>query len=226
MARNYSNDLLCRITDTQGHELTYAFYVSTEKDRMVETGFTGNRKDIGWPEGHMPIWEWHKPLDGAAGMWLLSHVDPGWGLFLEALSTQNGVNRVIATLRHNTTTIGTGYCWHRDTAAPTAPAPAQAARSSGDSVALQSPDGRSFYLNVSLRGVGDRRFLLDTGATNMSVTEFAGELPRSRRLRAQCRCLEHDARRWLSSVRSRDRHPDPDGRRPHPAQCRGWRRPG
>jgi clan AA aspartic protease (TIGR02281 family) len=172
LARDYSNDMLCHITDTQGHELIYAFTASTEKDYMVETGFTGNGKDIGWPEGQMPKWHWHKPVENREGIWLLSQVNPGWGLFLEGLYNDNGIYRTTVTLMHETNVLGTGQCARRAVVAPTTPAPTQQApRSSGDSIALQTQDGRAFYLNVFVGGAGNQRFLLDTGATNMSINE-------------------------------------------------------
>jgi hypothetical protein len=117
-AHDYSADIICQVTETDGQRSAWSFAVNTVSadgspvSTFVETSYLGHGKSVVSQPGSRPVWLMtSNPMGGVT---LLPRSNPGWSLVVSNVarsgSTVLGGN---ATLLHNGALIGVGQCAKR-----------------------------------------------------------------------------------------------------------------
>ena len=115
-AHNYSNDLVCVISDTGGNKLTYAFANNTHNSNgsfggtYVETAFSKNGQDVVSPVGGRPIWYFGPSPNANYTAVISSRNAPGWHIGVAGNGFTNGYANYAAELWHDGRFIGRGGC--------------------------------------------------------------------------------------------------------------------
>jgi len=114
MARDYSGDLLCKLTDTRGNSLLYGFGNNSHNadgalaGTFVETGFVKNRDGVAAPVGARPVW-----LFGAnqfGGLTMTSRNAPDWSIVEGRISRDGNFLVAPAVLTQNGVAKAKGWC--------------------------------------------------------------------------------------------------------------------
>jgi hypothetical protein len=124
-AHDYSADIVCRVTESDGQRSAWSFATNTvgadgaPLSTFVETSYLGHGKSVVSQAGSRPVW--FMAPNRMGGMTLLPQSNPGWSLVVSnvfALRADRAGGD--ATLIHNGSLVGVGQCARR--ALPTAAA--------------------------------------------------------------------------------------------------------
>jgi hypothetical protein len=120
-AHDYSADMICRVTETDGNRSAWSFAPNTigadgsPASTFVETSYFGHGKSVVSQAGSRPVWL--MTANPAGGVTLLPRNNPGWALVVSNLARSGtNISGGYATLLHNGVLIGVGQC-----AQPTVP---------------------------------------------------------------------------------------------------------
>ena len=124
-AHDYSGDILCRVTESDGQRSAWSFAPNTigadgaAVSTFIETSYLGHGKSVVSQVGARPVWIM-KP-NRMGGVTLLSQGAPGWSLVVSNVGRSGPMLLGgDATLVHNGVLVGAGQCAKR--ALPTAAA--------------------------------------------------------------------------------------------------------
>jgi hypothetical protein len=117
-AHDYSADMVCRVTETDGNRSAWSFAPNTigadgsPVSTFVETSYLGHGKSVVSQAGSRPVWLMAaNPLGGVT---LLPRNNPGWALVVSNLARAGtSIAGGYATLLHNGALIGVGQCAQR-----------------------------------------------------------------------------------------------------------------
>ena len=121
-AHDFTTDLMCQVTGVTGNHSAWSFANNTgtadgsEGGTFVETGYSGNGKEVYSTPGRRPIWVYG--ANNLGGLTLLSREAPGWSIVMAGLVRHPDYVGGDASLVHNGHIIGWGQCVRQ--AAPTA----------------------------------------------------------------------------------------------------------
>jgi hypothetical protein len=122
-AHDYSADMVCRVTETDGGRSAWSFAPNTTSvdgspvSTFVETSYLGHGKSVVSQTGSRPVWL--MTANPVGGVTLLPRNNPGWALVVSNLArTATSISGGYASLLHNGVLIGVGQCAQR--ALPTA----------------------------------------------------------------------------------------------------------
>ena len=152
-------DFQCNITDQRGNQLTYNFTPDGSPTGMRELNMVRNGQIV--------------PTSGGA-TWMLSNdvlwsiQDRGWGIIT------SGVDGA-ATLQHNTYNAGIGECHHvgatiEASAPPSAPSYSPAPNYTTSDAVPITVHNHAIHIIVTIGSNEPANMLLDTGATNSSMS--------------------------------------------------------
>jgi hypothetical protein len=117
-AHDYSADMICRVTETDGNRSAWSFAPNTigadgsPVSTFVETSYFGHGKSVVSQAGSRPVWL--MTANSAGGVTLLPRNNPGWSLIVSNLArTGTSISGGYASLPHNGVLIGVGQCAQR-----------------------------------------------------------------------------------------------------------------
>jgi hypothetical protein len=117
-AQDYSADMICRVTETDGQRSAWSFAPNTigtdgsPVSTFVETSYLGHGKSVVSQPGSRPVWL--MTANPVGGVTLLPRNNPGWSLIVSNLSrTATTISGGYASLLHNGVLIGVGQCAQR-----------------------------------------------------------------------------------------------------------------
>jgi hypothetical protein len=117
-AHDFSADIICRVTETDGNRSAWSFAPNTTSvdgspvSTLIETSYLGHGKSVVSQAGSRPVWVMTPNQLG--GMTLLPRNDPGWSLVVSNLArTGSTISGGYASLLHNGVLIGVGQCAQR-----------------------------------------------------------------------------------------------------------------
>ena len=117
MARDYTGDLLCNLTDTRGNRITYGFGNNSHNadgtlgGTFVETGFEKNGALTTYPTGARPVWLYTANQFDA--LTVVSRNAPSWRVVMGRITENNGILGAPAVLIDGTTPKARGACYRR-----------------------------------------------------------------------------------------------------------------
>jgi hypothetical protein len=122
-AHDYSSDIVCRVTESDGNRSAWSFAPNTVGPQgspvstFVETSYLGHGKSVVSQTGSRPVWVMAPNQMG--GVTMLPRSNPGWSLVVSNVARSGpAVLGGDATLVHNGALVGVGQCATR--ALPTA----------------------------------------------------------------------------------------------------------
>ena len=117
-AHDYSADMICRVTETDGQRSAWSFAPNTigadgsPVSTFVETSYLGHGKSVVSQPGSRPVWL--MTANPVGGVTLLPQNNPGWSLIVSNLArTGTTISGGYASLLHNGVFIGVGQCAQR-----------------------------------------------------------------------------------------------------------------
>jgi hypothetical protein len=117
-AHDYSADIICRVTETDGQRNAWSFAPNTigadgsPVSTFVETSYLGHGKSVVSQPGSRPVWL--MTANPVGGVTLLPRNNPGWSLIVSNLArTGTTISGGSASLLHNGVLIGVGQCAQR-----------------------------------------------------------------------------------------------------------------
>jgi hypothetical protein len=117
-AHDYSADMICRVTETDGNRSAWSFAPNTMSvdgspvSTFIETSYLGHGKSVVSQPGSRPVWV--MTTNQIGGVTLLPRNDPGWALVVSNLArTGPTASGGYATLLHNGVLVGRGQCAQR-----------------------------------------------------------------------------------------------------------------
>ncbi len=117
-AHDYSADMICRVTETDGNRSAWSFAPNTTSvdgspvSTFVETSYLGHGKSVVSQPGSRPVWL--MTANPVGGVTLLPRNNPGWSLIVSNLARAGTtIAGGYATLVHNGVLIGVGQCAQR-----------------------------------------------------------------------------------------------------------------
>ncbi|HWY82794.1 MAG TPA: hypothetical protein VNY10_12890 [Roseiarcus sp.] len=117
-AHDYSADMICRVTETDGNRSAWSFAPNTTSvdgspvSTFVETSYLGHSKSVVSQPGSRPVWL--MTANPVGGVTLLPRNNPGWALIVSNLARAGTtIAGGYATLLHNDVLIGVGQCAQR-----------------------------------------------------------------------------------------------------------------
>jgi hypothetical protein len=118
-AHDYSADIICRVTETDGQRSAWSFAPNTTSadgspvSTFVETSYFGHGKSVVSQAGSRPVWL--MTANPIGGVTLLPRNDPGWSLVVSNLArTGTTISGGYASLLHNGVLVGVGQCAQRN----------------------------------------------------------------------------------------------------------------
>jgi hypothetical protein len=114
-AHDYSGDMLCRVTESDGQRSAWSFAqntVGSEMSTFVETSYQGHGKSVVSQPGARPVWI--MTANRMGGVNLMSQSNPGWSLVVSNVE-RSGPMAIggEASLIHNGALVGVGQCGRR-----------------------------------------------------------------------------------------------------------------
>ena len=117
-AHDYSADMICRVTETDGNRSAWSFAPNTTSvdgspvSTFVETSYLGHGKSVVSQTGSRPVWL--VTANPVGGVTLLPRNNPGWALVVSNVARAGtAIAGRYATLLHNGVFIGVGQCAQR-----------------------------------------------------------------------------------------------------------------
>ena len=117
-AHDYSADMICRVTETDGQRSAWSFAPNTvgadgsPVSTFVETSYLGHGKSVVSQPGARPVWL--MTANPVGGVTLLPRNNPGWALVVSNLTCAGtAISGGYASLLHNGVLIGVGQCAQR-----------------------------------------------------------------------------------------------------------------
>ena len=117
-AHDYSADMICRVTETDGARSAWSFAPNTigadgsPVSTFVETSYFGHGKSVVSQAGSRPVWV--MTANPVGGVTLLPRNNPGWALIVSNVARAGTtIAGGYATLLHNGVLIGVGQCAQR-----------------------------------------------------------------------------------------------------------------
>jgi hypothetical protein len=117
-AHDYSADMICRVTETDGNRSAWSFAPNTTSldgspvSTFVETSYLGHGKSVVSQVGSRPVWL--MTANPVGGVTLLPRNNPGWALVVSNVARAGtAISGGYASLLHNGVLIGVGQCAQR-----------------------------------------------------------------------------------------------------------------
>ncbi len=117
-AHDYSADMICRVTETDGARSAWSFAPNTASvdgspvSTFVETSYLGHGKSVVSQAGSRPVWL--MTPNPVGGVTLLPRNNPGWAIVVSNLARAGTtIAGGYASLLHNGVLIGVGQCAQR-----------------------------------------------------------------------------------------------------------------
>jgi hypothetical protein len=117
-AHDYSADMVCRVTETDGNRSAWSFAPNTASvdgspvSTFVETSYLGHGKSVVSQTGSRPVWL--MTANPVGGVTLLPRNNPGWALVVSNVTRAGmAIAGGYASLLHNGVLIGVGQCAQR-----------------------------------------------------------------------------------------------------------------